>query len=123
MTPKRILLIEDEALVAQALAEILRDELYEVDLAENGVQGLKLFDSRPYDLILIDIFMPEKDGIATIMDLQKRAMGLKLIAMSGGGAVIKNFDYLEYAKALGVLACFQKPVNPAELLRVIAQHI
>ena len=123
MNMKRILLIEDEMPVAQALAEILRDERYEVDIADNGLAGLRLFDSRPYDLILLDIFMPEKDGIATIMDLQKRAMGLKLIAMSGGGSVIKNFDYLEYAKALGVLACFQKPVNPKELLRVIAQHI
>ena len=123
MNMKRILLIEDEMPVAQALAEILRDERYEVDIADNGFAGLRLFDSRPYDLILLDIFMPEKDGIATIMDLQKRAMGLKLIAMSGGGSVIKNFDYLEYAKALGVLACFQKPVNPKELLRVIAQHI
>ena len=120
---KNILLVEDEFLVAQALQELLKDEGYHVDIAENGVEALQLYDQKAYDLLVVDLFMPEKDGIATMMDLQRKQNDVKLIAISGGGTLLKNYDYLEYASALGALACFKKPIEPSPFLDAIAQNI
>ncbi len=120
---KRILLVEDEEMVAQALAELLSDEGYLVDQAANGVVALQNFQKNTYDLLIIDLFMPEKDGIATIMEVQKLNAQVKVIAISGGGTLLKNFDYLEYAHALGAIACFRKPVDANILLKTVAEYI
>ena len=122
-TMKRILLIEDEEMVSQALADLLSEEGYQVDQAANGVAAMEVFNKDLHDLLIVDLFMPEKDGIATIMDVQKQDSNAKVIAISGGGNLLKNYDYLEYAHALGALACFRKPVDANILLKTVAEHI
>lgn len=61
--PRRILLVEDNAANQKVMTAILTKANFEVDVAWNGVEGLKAVRSKPYDLILMDIQMPEMDGL------------------------------------------------------------
>jgi len=115
-----ILIMEDEVLVREGLVETLQAAGYEAFGATNGAQGLELARETTIDLAIIDIFMPQKDGIASIMELKKTSPAVKVIAISGGGAVVRDFDYLEYARALGAIECLQKPIDPQDLLDIIA---
>ncbi|MBT4638568.1 MAG: response regulator [Deltaproteobacteria bacterium] len=65
---------------------------HEVVTASNGVQGYQLFILQPCDLIVTDIFMPEKEGIHTIFDFKSEFPDVKIIAISGGGIMAKNID-------------------------------
>lgn len=67
------------------------------------------------ELVIADIVMPEKDGLETIMELQKMRPDLKIIAISGGSR-IGNFDFLAMAKKLGACKTFYKPLDNNELL-------
>jgi len=120
---KSILVMEDEALVRQGLVELLETAGFNAQAVADGNQGLEIAAKTSFDLAIVDIFMPLKDGIATIMELKKLSPLLKVIAISGGGNIVRDFDYLEYAQALGAVKCFQKPVNPDELLETIAAVI
>ncbi|MDT8446627.1 MAG: response regulator [bacterium] len=115
----RILIMEDEVLVAQALQDTLESAGHQVWIATNGEEGSQLASANQVDLAVVDIFMPRQDGIAAIMELKKASPDTKVIAISGGGAVVRDFDYLEYARALGAVECFHKPIDPQELLDTI----
>ena len=57
----KILIIDDERSIRNSLKEILADEGYEVDVAENGLQGIEMVDKEEYNIIFCDIMMPEMD--------------------------------------------------------------
>lgn len=67
----RILLIEDDALTRELFQRILEGEGYEVDVADGGKRGLELASEGGYDLVLLDIVMPEIDGIALLEELRR----------------------------------------------------
>ena len=69
----KILIIDDERGIRNTLREILADEGYEVDVAENGKQGLEMAQAKAYDLIFTDIKMPEMDGIELLTALKSDA--------------------------------------------------
>jgi len=115
----KILIMEDEELVLQSLIESLEEAGHQVMGAKDGIEGGQMAAAQDFDLTIVDIFMPDQDGIATIMKLKKTRPDLKVIAISGGGALVKDYDYLEYAKALGAVHCFYKPIDPDELLSCI----
>lgn len=116
----KILIMEDEEMVLMALKETLEAAGHEVVTSETGLEGGRIAQKEGCQLAVVDIFMPQQDGIAVIMELKKLSPSTKVIAISGGGAVVRDFDYLEYARALGAVECFHKPVDPQELLDTIA---
>jgi len=116
----RILVIDDEPQVRGMLKEILEDEGYEVTEAENGEVGLNLYKENPSDIVITDILMPDKEGIATIRELKREFPHVKIIAMSGGGRLVAG-DYLMMAKAFGVERIFKKPLAYDELVTAIAE--
>jgi len=73
---------------------------------------------EPADLVVTDIFMPEMDGIATIMEFRKRYPDVKIISISGGGRQVTG-DYLSRAKLLGADRTFSKPFDREELITAI----
>ena len=75
---------------------------------------------NPADLIITDIFMPEKEGTEFIMDMSEEFSAVKVIAMSGGGN-IADVDFLNLAKNLGALKTFQKPFKQADLLAAVEE--
>ena len=118
----RILVMDDDVLVLDMLYESLTREGYNVLRASNGEQGLKLFRQEPVDLIITDLFMPEKEGIETIIEIRQDFPDVKIIAISGGGR-IGTKDYLRMAKILGVQRTFTKPVARDQLLDAIKELI
>ncbi|HLC15607.1 MAG TPA: response regulator [Thermodesulfovibrionia bacterium] len=96
----KILIIEDEDHIRTLLGTMLEQEGYEVLTAQNGKEGIKVFHSNQIDLIITDIFMPEKEGLETITELKKEFPDVKIIAISGGGQK-GNLSFLTIAKHIG----------------------
>lgn len=115
----RILIIDDDADVRAVTQEILESAGHEVVCAENGLAGLEAQRRRPADLAVVDLFMPEKEGVETIQDLRRQFPGVKIVAMSGGGRSIDSGRYLATASRLGAGAVLSKPFDARALLGAI----
>jgi CheY-like chemotaxis protein len=114
----RILVIDDEPQVRAMLRQMLEREAYEVVEAEEGGEGMKLYQEQPPDLVITDILMPGKEGIETILALRKAYPEIKIIAISGGGRMGK-LDVLPIAKSFGAVRTLAKPFEREELLEAV----
>ncbi len=112
-----ILIIDDDEQVRQMCRDVLEREGFEVDVAPDGVIGLEKFDERPSDIVICDIFMPNKDGIETIRELTRTYFDVKVIAMSGGAVGLP--DYLPSARLFGAADILHKPFTPVELITAV----
>lgn len=113
-----ILVIDDEPLVCEMLQEILLGAGHAVTCAADGRDAQKKMRGKSMDLILTDIFMPEKDGLETIEAFRRSHPEVKIIAISGGSP-IRESDVLAWAARLGAAYTFQKPVDQRELLAAV----
>jgi CheY-like chemotaxis protein len=114
----RILIIDDNPSVLHAVHELLTAEGHTVEDAPNSVEGILRHRARPFDLILTDIVMPEKEGISTIIELRREYPDLKIIAMSGGGD-FEPYGYLDIAKRVGADRTIPKPFSREELMEAV----
>ena len=112
-----ILLIDDEDQVRMLFQLALGGAGYHVLAAESGQQGLRLLQHHEVDLILVDIFMPDMDGLELIQHLRTTRPTSKIIAISGGSW---EWDYLDTAKSLGAHDTLKKPFSPQELLDAVS---
>jgi DNA-binding response OmpR family regulator len=117
---KNILIIDDEDDFRVMLTQMLQKAGYTVRAAPDGMQGMKEFKKQHPDLVVTDIFMPEKEGLETIMDAKKANPSVKIIAMSGGGRVW-NMDALPVALNLGADAVLHKPFRREEFLGLVSR--
>jgi CheY-like chemotaxis protein len=115
-----ILLIDDEESVRMVFQVALERAGYRVLTAESGKQGLRLLEQQEVDLIFVDIFMPEMDGLELIPLLRKTRAASKIIAISGGSGM-KNF--LDTAKYLGADDTLKKPFSLQELLDAVSSQL
>ena len=83
----KILIIDDERSIRNSLKEILVDEGYDVDLAENGAQGCEMADKEKYSVIFCDIKMPEMDGLEVLEKLHKMGVDAAIVMISGHGDI------------------------------------
>jgi YesN/AraC family two-component response regulator len=90
--------------------------------APNGKVGMKLFQEEPFDLVITDIIMPEKEGIETIGDIRRYFPETKIIAISGGSRSLKADYVLNTAKSLGVDCTLFKPFGIEEFLNAV-KHV
>ena len=111
-----VLVIDDEAQIRKMLRRVLETEGYEVMDAADGSIGVNLYREHPTDLVLIDIFMPNKEGLETIMTFKRDFPEVGILAMSGGG-VIGTAASLHMAKGLGAARVYAKPFEIEELLK------
>ena len=114
----RIIVIDDDDTVRLSLKMILEDADFEVDEAENGEIGIALMRANPADLVISDIFMPQKEGIETIDELRKEFPDVRIIAMSGGGRMDPD-AYLEIARRVGADASLFKPFDTHVLVDMV----
>lgn len=117
---QRILIIEDDRAYRKLLCTALEQIGYEVLNAENGEKGLALFDQSPVHLVIVDIFMPVKEGFETIMELRQRSLDLKILAISGGGQ-FNAMEMLPMAVDLGADEACEKPIHISRLLEKVSQ--
>ena len=115
----RILIIDDDSEFRAMLRAMLEDAGYtEIEEAANGSIGVKLFRQHPFDLVLTDIVMPDKEGLEMITELTRDFPGIKIIALSGGGRVGPQ-SYLEMAKLLGASRTMAKPFKKSDLIDAV----
>lgn len=113
-----VLIIDDDPALRDSLRRILRKERYTVLEATEGREGIEIAKANPVDLILVDLFMPGKEGLETIAELHRSYPKLKVIAMSGGGT--KGFvDLLDVAKSMGAQRVLAKPFSREELMGTV----
>jgi len=103
-----ILVVDDDRQICALLKQVLQDQGYTVESALNGIDGINLYRSHPADLIILDILMPEKEGLETILDLRREFPKIKIIAMSGGSERAKT-NLLDLARRLGAQYTVNKP--------------
>lgn len=118
--PKRVLIIEDNSDMRLMLRRAFEGAGYVVDEAANGLFGLDVASRNDPDLVVTDIFMPELEGIETIVKLRDAAPRAKIIAISGRVATA-GYDALESARKLGAHAAMRKPFMPRDLLRLAGE--
>jgi DNA-binding response OmpR family regulator len=114
----RILVVDDDRSVRQAMRYALEAEGYEVTEAENGRLGEEAHRSRPADVIVLDMHMPIRDGIETLMSLRRAGIKPKVV-MVGGDCRLCQTDFLPMVRTLGADATLQKPFVADLLLRVV----
>jgi len=112
---RKVLIVEDEPELLTLMADSFRRADIEVYTAGNGEVGLEMFRAVRPDLVITDIVMPAKEGVALIMDIKKTGIDTQVIAISGGGARACK-DYLRWAKELGAALVLQKPFRMSILL-------
>jgi CheY-like chemotaxis protein len=117
-----ILIIDDDEETRSVLAELLNGAGYYVYLAAGGDEGVRLFRSERIEVALVDIWMSEKDGLETIMDLRRMVPDAKIIAMTG---TVKAglINPLSWARRLGAKATLRKPFSAAELLTAVSDTL
>ena len=113
-----ILLIEDD----DSLRELLRTTLvtagYSVLEAVNGRHGVRAFRKTPTDLVITDLYMPERDGLEVIEALRRSHPRVKVLAISGASGTM---GYFPLAQSLGAVAVLPKPFSPSVLLKIVAE--
>ena len=98
-----ICIVDDEPSILNMLSSILEDEGYQVTLAKSGVEALKAIRTDPLDLMILDIWMPEMDGLETLKRVRQQFPNLMVVMMSGHGSIetavkatkLGAYDYLE----------------------------
>src|ERR1700756_109924 len=81
-----ILVIDDEADIRESLETLLSLEGYAVDLAQNGTEGLRALDSRGYDLVLLDLMMPDRSGMEVLREVRERDLETPIFLITAYGS-------------------------------------
>ncbi len=115
-----ILVVDDELGIRALLSEILTDEGHSVELAENAAQARASRERRRPDLVLLDIWMPDVDGITLLKEWGATSqLNMSVIMMSGHGTI----DTAVEATKFGAMAFLEKPITLQKLLRAVEQGL
>ena len=115
----KILVIDDQKSIRNTLKDILEYEKHEVDLAENGEEGLEFFEKDKYDVVLCDIKMPNMDGIEVLSKMIETGKDAPVIMISGHG----NIDTAVDAIKKGAYDFIEKPLDLNRLLVTVRNAI
>ncbi|MBI5006588.1 MAG: response regulator [Nitrosomonadales bacterium] len=117
---KEILVVDDEVGIRELLSEILFDEGYRIHLAENAEQARKFRDQHQPDLVLLDIWMPDTDGLALLKEwVAQDKLSMPVIMMSGHGTIETAME----AMRIGAADFLEKPIALQKLLGTVAKAI
>jgi len=114
----RILVIDDESLIRSTVVTILNREGFSVEEASDGQAGIAMFHKSQPDLVITDIFMPNRDGIEIVMELKRSSPRTKIIAMTGGGQT-RMMEIASAAKLLGADHILHKPFESESLVAAV----
>ncbi len=117
---KQILVVDDEVGIRELLAEILFDEGYQVQLAENAEQARSFRHEYEPDLVLLDIWMPDTDGVTLLKEwVAQDLLTMPVVMMSGHGTIETAVE----ATRIGAVDFLEKPISMQKLLNTVAKAI
>jgi DNA-binding NtrC family response regulator len=115
-----ILVVDDELGIRALLSEILTDEGHSVELAENAAQARSCRERARPDLVLLDIWMPDVDGITLLKEWASTAqLTMPVVMMSGHGTIDTAVEAIKF----GAMAFLEKPITLQKLLRAVEQAL
>ena len=114
-----VLIVDDEAGVRSALSGVLRDEGYEVEAVESGEACLDRVARAPYDVIVLDIWLPGMDGLVTLARLRERRVDAPVVMISGHG----NIESAVRAIKLGAFDFVEKPLSLEKTVLVVGNAV
>ncbi len=113
-----ILLVDDDDAIRRLGQRLLARAGHEVREARNGNEALALYGQVAADVVILDLIMPDKEGLETIRELRRQHPGVKIVAMSGGGRGSAE-DYLQLALMMGARRILPKPFSKEELYAAV----
>lgn len=116
---QRILVIDDERLLNDMLQESLKADGYEVDGAYDGVEGIGLLRYKKYDLVLLDIRMPRKDGLEVLQFIKEEYPEVKVVIVTG----LASKQEIQETVKMGAYACLKKPFLLEKVMDTIKQAL
>jgi CheY-like chemotaxis protein len=124
----RILVIDDEEDVRRVVEVMLKNADHDVVLAADGNDGLQQFQKQRFDLVICDVFMPEREGISTLQELRRLDRAVPVVMMSGGAPAPYHWgathrDYLAMARELGATRTIEKPFRYSQLIKVVKESL
>ncbi|RJQ48878.1 MAG: sigma-54-dependent Fis family transcriptional regulator [Nitrospiraceae bacterium] len=114
---KRILVIDDEPIVRTSCMRALQYEGYEVMLAGSGNEGLDMLNKGSFELVLLDLKMPDMDGMEVLMKIKEQWPGTKVVMITGYSTV----ETAVQALRLGAYNFVEKPFTPDTLLSAVRE--
>ena len=119
MSKGAILVVDDEMEIREGLELLLSSEGYEVSAAETGTAGLTALENRPYDLLLLDVSLPDRNGLDILKEIRTRDPELSVILITAFGSI----DMARAAFKTGAKDYITKPWSNDELLAQVAQAV
>jgi CheY-like chemotaxis protein len=113
----KILVADDYPLTVEMLENLLTELGHQVISTTDGIYVETLIQKENPDLLILDVYMPEMDGIQTISAVKAKWPDLPVISVTGGGQ--SGHDYSEIMEALGAVAYLTKPLNTSKLISEI----
>ena len=113
-----ILVVDDELGIRDLLSEILNDEGHSVELAANATQARAARNAGAFDLVLLDIWMPDTDGVSLLKEWAASGQLTMPVIMMSGHATI---DTAVEATRIGALSFLEKPITMQKLLKAVEQ--
>lgn len=116
----KVCVIDDDPLMLEHLAEMVTGLGFEVVTAPDVDTGLRLVESQGSDVAVVDILMPDRDGLTFIMDIRRVRPDLRIVAISGGGRLGAG-SLLSMAGGLGADATLVKPFSATDLATALGE--
>lgn len=114
----RILVIDDDKFVRTSIRAVIEGAGHDVSDASDAETGLGLQRAKPFDAAIVDLIMPNKEGLETIRELKRDFPDLPIIAISGGGEIVKK-NFFQAAQLFGANFTLEKPFDGGELLATL----
>jgi len=118
----RVLVVDDDPLVCGAIEACLQRQGFETTVADGGESGLSALETATFDVMLIDIFMPNMRGYESIRVFHERAPAVPLIAMSGysfANLATPSHEFLAMSLQYGATCYLRKPFTPTSLVAAV----
>ena len=117
-TAKTVLVADDDKLILSTFRYALAQRGYKVLLAEDGTAAIAYLEQVSVDIVFLDILMPGKEGLETLLEIKRRFPAVPVHVMSGGGTRSKH-DFLTLAQKFGATSTIRKPITAIDLIKII----
>jgi DNA-binding NtrC family response regulator len=119
MQKKQVLIVDDEPIVRESIRDWLLDAGYNVETAESGEEAEKLMEKQDFGVVIMDIRLPGKTGIAVLRDIKSIKPDIKSIVITA----YPSEELADEARKYGAIDYLIKPINPDDLEKVIRETL
>lgn len=108
---ERVLVVDDDPVILELLQHTLEREGYLVDTADGGLKAMEAIDAHGHRLVILDVVMPDQDGVETTFALKRTRPETQVIAITGAGRVGDPEYYMRIARSAGACCAYAKPLD------------